>query len=127
MQFLIRSPCMFSSRLFRSITSILVSRFILNLREAAEGDSPDNDADPSFVRHSHIEGTTRTGTLHFADFVDSMGVDLDHGIAARSVSDSSDWSDGPLQESELDSLAATQTYHESRTLKSAETGLPMLQ
>ena len=118
MQSLIRSPCMFSSRLFRSITSILVSRFILNLREAAEGNSQENDADPSFVRHSHIEGTTRTGTLHFADFVDSMGVDLDHGIAARSVSDSSDWSDASLEESELHSLAATQTCHESRTCKS---------
>ena len=110
-----------------SITSILISRFILNLREAAEGDSPDNDADPSFVRHSHIEGTTRTDTLHFADFIDSMGVDLDHGIAARSVSDSSDWSDASLEESELHSLAATQAYHESRTCKSVETALPALQ
>lgn len=118
---------MFSSRLFRSITSILVSRFILNLREAAEGNSHDNGADPSFVRHSHVEGTTRTSTLHFADFVDSMGVDLDHGIAARSVSDSSDWSDASLEESELHSLAATQTYHESRTCKSVETALPVLQ
>ncbi|RPD57681.1 hypothetical protein L227DRAFT_565186 [Lentinus tigrinus ALCF2SS1-6] len=90
------------------ITSILISRFILNLRDVVEGKS-DDTTDPSFVRHS------RTGTLNFAEFVDSMGTGLNHGAHSESARSSMEWSDDGPEESELESFGATRMYPGSRT------------
>ncbi|KAI0692852.1 hypothetical protein C8T65DRAFT_744955 [Cerioporus squamosus] len=96
------------------ITSILISRFILNLRDVADWKS-DDLTEPSFVRHSR---TRVTSTVNFADFIDPMGGDLDHGASGRSSPDG-DCSQGP-EESEMESFAATRTYAGSGTGKSVE-------
>ncbi|TFK84530.1 hypothetical protein K466DRAFT_588840 [Polyporus arcularius HHB13444] len=64
------------------ITSILISRFILNLRDVADGNS-DDLTEPSFVRHSRALGAT--STVNFAEFIDPMGRDLVHGTSTRST------------------------------------------
>ncbi|KAI0774814.1 hypothetical protein BD413DRAFT_536789 [Trametes elegans] len=71
------------------ITSILVSRFLLNLRDTFG----DNDADtrPSFVRSRH-RGTTTT--IQFAAFVDPMGANLDHGLSLSDLDSGTRWSSG---------------------------------
>ncbi|OJT08433.1 hypothetical protein TRAPUB_616 [Trametes pubescens] len=68
------------------VTSILVSRFLLNLRDTLGGDM--RDTRPSFVastRHAHAASTG----MQFANFVDPMGAELDHGDSY-----SSEWSEG---------------------------------
>ncbi|OJT13585.1 hypothetical protein TRAPUB_9866 [Trametes pubescens] len=68
------------------LTSVLVSRFIMNLRDAgARGSSTDSDAvsagDTGALETWHAErGTADGGTLVFAsNFVESLGGPLDRG------------------------------------------------
>ncbi|KAI0629432.1 hypothetical protein C8Q77DRAFT_1235304 [Trametes polyzona] len=79
------------------ITSILVSRFLLNLRDTVGGGGGDGvvdcDTRPSFVRSARHARPMSTN-LQFAEFVDSMGADLDHSLSETdSVSRSVEWSE----------------------------------
>ncbi|KAI0669609.1 hypothetical protein C8Q78DRAFT_977205, partial [Trametes maxima] len=68
------------------ITSILVSRFLLNLRDTSGGVDVDmGSTRPSFVRSYRDHRRTTASTLQFSGFMDPMGADLDHGLT--SVSD----------------------------------------
>ncbi|KAI9062447.1 hypothetical protein FKP32DRAFT_1677387 [Trametes sanguinea] len=88
------------------ITSILVSRFLLNLRDTFGSD--EHDTRPSFVR-SH-RGPTLLTTVQFADFVDPMGAELTHSFPASSepsltwTDEDGDWS---ADSNELSTLSAT--------------------
>ncbi|KAH9855923.1 hypothetical protein C2E23DRAFT_882684 [Lenzites betulinus] len=74
------------------ITSILVSRFLLNLRDTLTADT--RNSQPTFIRSSYHTRQLSTG-LQFADFVEPMGADLDHGFSAYEDSGvSTRWSDG---------------------------------
>ncbi|KAI8978294.1 hypothetical protein BD414DRAFT_150706 [Trametes punicea] len=58
------------------ITSILVSRFLLNLRDTLGNN--ERSSRPSFVRSFH--GQSVLTSVQFADFVDPMGAELTHSI-----------------------------------------------
>ncbi|OSC97297.1 hypothetical protein PYCCODRAFT_1398958 [Trametes coccinea BRFM310] len=87
------------------ITSILVSRFLLNLRDTF--DHNEHDTRPSFVRSRR--GPSVLTTVQFADFVDPMGAELTHSFPSSSVP-SMTWTDetGAWSEesNELSSLSA---------------------
>ncbi|KAI0359561.1 hypothetical protein OH77DRAFT_1420084 [Trametes cingulata] len=85
------------------ITSILVSRFLLNLRDTFRGGG--DETRPSFVRSYH--GRTATTTVQFADFVDPMGADLDHSLSSDHSSTSLDWRFESTTGNELASFART--------------------
>ncbi|KAI0827993.1 hypothetical protein BC628DRAFT_1317402 [Trametes gibbosa] len=73
------------------ITSILVSRFLLNLRDVLTTGT--HDTRPSYIRPSSHAGHVSTG-VQFAEFVEPMGADLDHPFFAYDESDvSTKWSD----------------------------------
>ncbi|KAI9062446.1 hypothetical protein FKP32DRAFT_1593603 [Trametes sanguinea] len=88
------------------ITSILVSRFLLNLRDTFENN--EHDSRPSFVR-SH-RGPAVLTSLQFADFVEPMGAELTHSLPASSVP-SMTWTDATgewtEESNELSSFSAT--------------------
>ncbi|KAI0369027.1 hypothetical protein BV20DRAFT_968519 [Pilatotrama ljubarskyi] len=94
------------------ITSILVSRFLLNLRDTFT--SGEDETRPSFVRS--YRGRTTATTVQFADFVDPMGADLDHGISASH--DSLAWSDWGCESTTGNELASFATMDvQSRAAK----------
>ncbi len=95
------------------ITSILISRFILNLRDVADGHS-DDLTEPSFVRHSRAGATS---TVNFAEFIDPMGGDLVHGTT--STRSTAQWSNDAdvSEENEMESFTATRTYTGSGLLR----------
>ncbi|KAI0326346.1 hypothetical protein GY45DRAFT_1381732 [Cubamyces sp. BRFM 1775] len=85
------------------ITSILVSRFLLNLRDVHDA----GETRPSFVQ-SQPEGTTHTVTVQFADFVRPMGAEL----AFDDWSDlSTEWSDNAEELSTGNELSTLSTAH----------------
>ncbi|OCH87918.1 hypothetical protein OBBRIDRAFT_836984 [Obba rivulosa] len=66
------------------LSSIIISHFLLNLRQLAYGPHDDElDSQPSFVAlQNGSQNGSRPGSLRFASFVDNMGEDLDHGTGA---------------------------------------------
>ena len=71
----ITSPA--DTELHFSLSSIIITRFLLNLREAATNPGPqDEESRPSFVR-SRDHGST--SSLRFGSFVGNMGELLDRG------------------------------------------------
>lgn len=77
------------------ITCILVSRFLLNLRDTANdrthGDIDMSSlGDPSFVAQSRGRDRGTTTSLRFAEFVDPMGAALDHGVGGPTYGSSTE-------------------------------------
>ncbi|KAI0753160.1 hypothetical protein C8Q80DRAFT_1304396 [Daedaleopsis nitida] len=74
------------------ITCILVSRFLLNLRDTANNRA-DGDmssiGDPSFVAQPRGRDRGTSTSLQFAEFVDPMGAALDHGVGGLTSAQSS--------------------------------------
>ncbi|KAJ8473870.1 hypothetical protein ONZ51_g7598 [Trametes cubensis] len=82
------------------ITSILVSRFLLNLRDVHDT----SDTRPSFVQ-SQREGATHATTVQFAEFVRPMGADLAFDDWADRSTRWSDEADEFSTENELSTLS----------------------
>ncbi|KAI0645162.1 hypothetical protein C8Q79DRAFT_755391 [Trametes meyenii] len=105
------------------ITSILVSRFLLNLRDTSGGADVDiGSTRPSFVRsYRDPRRTGAASTLQFADFMNPMGADLDHGLASVS-GDSTTWNGDDLcsEGNELSSLATAHTEEKETPRVTAE-------
>ncbi|KAL1951190.1 hypothetical protein VTO73DRAFT_339 [Trametes versicolor] len=74
------------------VTSILVSRFLLNLRDTLGGDV--HDTRPSFVASTRNGPHAASTGMQFANFVDPMGAELDHGLSGSDDSYSTEWSEG---------------------------------
>ncbi|EIW64011.1 uncharacterized protein TRAVEDRAFT_67927 [Trametes versicolor FP-101664 SS1] len=74
------------------VTSILVSRFLLNLRDTLGGDV--HDTRPSFVASTRNGPHAASTGMQFANFVDPMGAELDHGLSGSDGSYSTEWSEG---------------------------------
>ncbi|KAH9889400.1 hypothetical protein C8Q73DRAFT_707436 [Cubamyces lactineus] len=82
------------------ITSILVSRFLLNLRDVHDA----GDTRPSFVQ-SRSEGATHAATVQFAEFVRPMGAELAFEDWADRSTGWSDEVDESSTENELSTLS----------------------
>jgi len=84
------APCYPQPQIRSRLSSLIISHFLLNLRQLTYG-SRDDEVDTclSFVRpHGEAPGP-RPGSLRFSPFVDDMGADLDYGFP--SADSDTDW------------------------------------